>query len=861
MDRFHNQRRGPPRVPYDRVMAGRVSKFMEVKCDPYLTVDDITDHLRQNFFEYGRRKRHVLKTMVTQIYSELNVKEIHIEDQNRENNMQKNTDVVELDNNRANNSFSNLYSKSKKKDGEINEANAEELIDLSSDGSDSEERSESKKRKTDSEPDWEIETKGANKKDDERFTEDNGEGLGSFCDEVSNGDAKKIEKLNDASASTPIVNKKQVNIEEEIQPNIKIIEERILNSKGTSKTNIVKAIETPKSTTKRPALDPTLSLSNKRKKREIIPTETNLSFKDIGGNEKVLKEVVKLSLHMKHIELYSTIGEPPPRGFLLHGPPGAGKTLLAHALAGELKVPLLKVAGPEIIGGISGQSEERIRDLFEQAVSCAPCIIFFDEVDAISPDRESASKDMERRIVAQLLTSLDSLEYDERGKQVLVIGATNRPDSIDPALRRAGRFEREVCLGIPDRESRLEILKVITKNRKLSTEISLQTLAERTPGYVGADLKALMRESALSAISRVSLQLRNTSEEQEVQVETELQIKDPELKALLMWYNDDTEISEDHLSQVFVTKQDFDNALKVVQPSAKREGFATVPNVTWENVGSLKDIRHQLQMSIMFPVKYPKLFGKSTPSGVLLCGPPGCGKTLLAKAVANEAGINFISVKGPELLNMYLGESERAVRQCFQRARNSQPCVIFFDEIDALCPKRSSLGDNNSSMRIVNQLLTEMDGFEGRGGVFLMAATNRPDIIDPAVMRPGRFDRILFVNLPNEQDRKEILLALTRQGKDPLMSEDVDFDKIAADERCQGFSGADLEQLVKEAREQCILEIVNSVNESDAPIDDTENVTIGFRHFDTALKRIKPSVSKADCKTYESLKQRYTTSD
>ncbi|XP_026688755.1 nuclear valosin-containing protein-like, partial [Diaphorina citri] len=244
---------------------------------------------------------------------------------------------------------------------------------------------------------------------------------------------------------------------------------------------------------------------------------------------------------MKHIELYSAIGEPPPRGFLLHGPPGAGKTLLAHALAGELNVPLLKVAGPEIIGGISGQSEERIRDLFEQALSSAPCIIFFDEVDAISPDRESASKDMERRIVAQLLTSLDNLEFDESGKQVLVIGATNRPDSIDPALRRAGRFEREVCLGIPDRESRLEILKVITKNRKLAPEISLQVLAERTPGYVGADLKALMRESALSAISRVSLELRNTSEEKEDRLDNELQVKDEELKALLKWYNDSTE--------------------------------------------------------------------------------------------------------------------------------------------------------------------------------------------------------------------------------------------------------------------------------------------------------------------------------
>lgn len=848
MDRYGINRRGPPRIPHDRVMQGRVVKYVETKCDPFLSVDDITDHLRQNFFEYGRRKRNALRLMVTQIYSEITPhvpKEVNIEDQDKEEN------IVELDNNRANDSFSKLYSKLNKDDGNKTKQKPEELIDLSSDESDIEHQ-DPKKQKVNNNKDETI-NGIVDGQSDEKFTEDSFEPL-------------DIVKPDDTSTSTPVVTTTQEKITENVfQTNdaCKIIEEKINTPKpkSSAKCNGVKSIQTPKTPLKRPAADPALSLTSKRKKREIIPTETKLSFKDIGGNEKVLKEVVKLSLHMKHIELYNAIGEPPPRGFLLHGPPGAGKTLLAHALAGELNVPLLKVAGPEIIGGISGQSEERIRDLFDQAVSLAPSIIFFDEVDAISPDRESASKDMERRIVAQLLTSLDSLEYDENGTQVLVIGATNRPDSIDPALRRAGRFEREVCVGIPDRGSRLEILKVLTKDRKLSPDISLSTLAERSPGYVGADLKALMREAALSAISRVSLTMKKTSDELEVQPENELNIKDEELKALLLWYNDDTEISEELLSQVFITQQDFENALKVVQPSAKREGFATVPNVTWDNVGSLKDIRHQLQMSIMFPVKYPKLFGKSTPSGVLLCGPPGCGKTLLAKAVANEAGINFISVKGPELLNMYLGESERAVRQCFQRARNSQPCVIFFDEIDALCPKRSSLGDNNSSMRIVNQLLTEMDGFEGRGGVFLMAATNRPDIIDPAVMRPGRFDRILFVNLPHEQDRKEILLALTKQGHDPKMNEDVDFEKIAADKRCEGFSGADLEQLVKEAREQAILEIVSAEKESESPVDDTECITICFRHFDTALKRIKPSVSKSDCITYEALKHRYTISD
>lgn len=847
MDRYgFNNKKGPLRIPHDRVLQGRVVKFVEMKCDPYLSVDDITDHLRQNFFEYGRRKRHALKLMVAQIFSEMNIKPP--KEGNIDSNTNGNGDVVELENNQANNSFSNLYSKINKKEN-ATKPNAKDFIDLGSEGSDNEEETTAQKSDHDGVEDIQS---------DEKLSEN--------IIEESNS-------INDSSVCTSAVANLQDN---EFKGNIKIIKEKIVTLNGKSIIPGAKCIieennETPKTPLKRRAPDQSLSSTSKRKKREIIPTETKLSFKDIGGNEKVLKEIVKLSLHMKHIELYSALGEPPPRGFLLHGPPGAGKTLLAHALAGELNVPLLKVAGPEIVGGISGQSEERIRDLFEQAVSLAPSIIFFDEVDAISPDRESASKDMERRIVAQLLTSLDNLDFDESAKQVLVIGATNRPDSIDPALRRAGRFEREVCLGIPDRESRLEILKVITKNRKLSPDISLHILAERSPGYVGADLKALMREAALSAISRVALSLRNKQEIQEindlkrkdeqVQQDNELNIKDEELKSLLVWYNDNSVISEELLSQVFITQQDFENALKVVQPSAKREGFATVPNVTWENVGSLKDVRHQLQMSIMFPVKYPKLFGKSTPSGVLLCGPPGCGKTLLAKAVANEAGINFISVKGPELLNMYLGESERAVRQCFQRARNSQPCVIFFDEIDALCPKRSSLGDNNSSMRIVNQLLTEMDGFEGRGGVFLMAATNRPDILDPAIMRPGRFDRILFVNLPNEQDRKEILLALTKQGKEPKMSEDIDFEKIAADQRCQGYSGADLEQLIKEAREHAILEIVNAEEKSDVPVDDTESVTIYLRHFDTALKRIKPSVSKTDCKTYESLKQRYTSSD
>uniref|UniRef100_A0A8C4ZLV8 AAA+ ATPase domain-containing protein n=1 Tax=Gadus morhua TaxID=8049 RepID=A0A8C4ZLV8_GADMO len=513
------------------------------------------------------------------------------------------------------------------------------------------------------------------------------------------------------------------------------------------------------------------AIPNRSKLPELqYPT---LKFEDVGGNENTLTEVCKLLIHMRHPEVYQQLGVVPPRGFLLHGPPGCGKTLLAQAVAGEMELPMLKVSAPELVSGVSGESEQKLRELFEQAVTSAPCILFIDEIDAITPKREVASKDMERRIVAQLLTCMDDLNSLEVTVQVLVIGATNRPDSLDPALRRAGRFDREICLGIPDEAARLRILKTLCRKLKLPEDFDYKLLARLTPGYVGADLMALCREAAMSAVNRVLLDLHDQATRDATTdpepgpgpaLGPEPGPSQTELWRLQQLLRSAEPLSPDQLAGLSILLSDFQVSLASVQPSSKREGFATVPDVTWEDVGALLDIREELTMAILAPVRSPEQFralGLSAPAGVLLAGPPGCGKTLLAKAVANESGLNFISVKGPELLNMYVGESERAVRQVFQRGCNSAPCVIFFDEIDALCPRRSG-HESGASVRVVNQLLTEMDGLETRKQVFIMAATNRPDIIDPAVLRPGRLDKTLYVGLPPPADRHAILLTITK---------------------------------------------------------------------------------------------------
>ena len=535
----------------------------------------------------------------------------------------------------------------------------------------------------------------------------------------------------------------------------------------------------------------TLSSSGgkKRKKLEVSVTTSSVSFDDFGGNEDVLKNICKLLVHLKHPEVYKKLGVTPPRGFLLHGPPGCGKTLLAHAIAGELQLPFIKISAPEIVSGVSGDSEKKLRELFDQALDSAPCVLFIDEIDCITQKRESAGKEMERRIVAQLLSCMDGLGERPEAR-VVVIGATNRADSLDPALRRAGRFDREIGLGIPDSPARRRILEVMCRDLRLAAGTDLGNLAHLTPGYVGADLTSLTREAAMAAVNRVFGDLVPGGE--------------ADITSLMSSLKETTSIEDSELEKLYIENQDWQVALKIVQPSAKREGFVTVPDVSWNDVGAMEAVREELQLAILAPVNHKEQFdslGLPNSSGVLLVGPPGCGKTLVAKAIANEAGINFISVKGPELINMYVGESERAVRSVFLRAKNSRPCVIFFDEVDSLAPKRSSSSsDGGSSSRVVNQLLTEMDGVEGREGVWVMAATNRPDILDPAVLRPGRLDKILYIGFPGPRDRLEILRAITKDGTRPRLGAEVDLGELGADSRCEGFSGADVGNLVRQVR-------------------------------------------------------------
>uniref|UniRef100_A0A8C8SID7 Nuclear VCP like n=1 Tax=Pelusios castaneus TaxID=367368 RepID=A0A8C8SID7_9SAUR len=574
----------------------------------------------------------------------------------------------------------------------------------------------------------------------------------------------------------------------------------------------------------------------------------------------ILQEVCKMLIHVRHPEVYNHLGVVPPRGFLLHGPPGCGKTLLAQAIAGELELPMLKVAATEMVSGVSGESEQKLRELFEQAVNNAPCILFIDEIDAITPKREVASKDMERRIVAQLLTCMDDLNNLAATAQVLVIGATNRPDSLDPALRRAGRFDREICLGIPDETARERILQTLCRKLRLPESFDFHYLAHMTPGYVGADLMALCREAAMCTVNRVLIKLEEqkgaqageTMSDQSLEVGTEALVekdtKHPELpdelQRLLELLKEKDPLLEEQLQKLCIEMNDFIVALSSVQPSAKREGFVTVPDVTWADIGALEDIREELTMAILAPVRNPEQFkalGLTAPAGVLLAGPPGCGKTLLAKAVANESGLNFISVKGPELLNMYVGESERAVRQVFQRARNSAPCVIFFDEVDALCPRRSD-HEAGASVRVVNQLLTEMDGLENRRQVFIMAATNRADIIDPAILRPGRLDKTLYVGLPPPADRFAILKTITKDGTRPPLAVDVSLEEIAYDQRCDCYTGADLSALVREAS-VCALRQEMAIQNGKSKKGE---IKISQKHFEEAFKKVKSSISRKD---------------
>ena len=537
-----------------------------------------------------------------------------------------------------------------------------------------------------------------------------------------------------------------------------------------------------------------------------------VTYDDIGDLEEAkqkIREMVELPL--RHPELFKRLGIDPPKGILLYGPPGTGKTLLAKAVANETDAYFIAINGPEIMSKFYGESEQRLREIFEEAKEHAPAIIFIDEIDAIAPKREEVTGEVEKRVVAQILALMDGLEA--RG-DVIVIGATNRPNAVDPALRRPGRFDREIEIGIPDKRGRLEILKVHTRSMPLAKDVDLEKLAEITHGYVGADIAALCREAAMKALRRVLPKIDLEREEIPVEV----------------------------LETIEVTMEDFMNAYREITPSALREIEVEVPTVRWTDIGGLEEVKQQLREAVEWPLKYPDSFrrlGIDPPKGILLYGPPGTGKTLLAKAVATESEANFVSIKGPEVFSKWVGESERAVRELFRKARQVAPSIIFIDEIDALAPMRGLVStDSGVTERVVSQLLTEIDGLERLEGVVVIAATNRPDIIDPALLRPGRFDRLIYVPPPDEKARLEILKVHTRNM--PL-AEDVDLLEIA--KKTEGYTGADIEVLVREAGLLALRENIN--------ID-----KVYARHFEEALKKVKPSLTQDIIKFYEAWNER-----
>ncbi|TFG13349.1 AAA family ATPase [Candidatus Thorarchaeota archaeon] len=556
-----------------------------------------------------------------------------------------------------------------------------------------------------------------------------------------------------------------------------------------------------------------LNIADKPTGDAISPSQ--VTYEEIGGLSEPIQRIREMvELPMRHPEIFKRLGIAPPRGLILHGPPGTGKTLLAKAVATESEANFIHINGPEIMSKFYGESEQKLRKIFEDAEENAPSIIFIDELDAIAPKREDVQGEVERRVVAQLLATMDGLKA--RG-QVIVIGATNRINALDPALRRPGRFDRELEIGVPDEIGRLEILHIHSRGMPLTKEgkgeVDLEKMAKVTHGFVGADLEALCREAAMKALRRYLPQF-NLEEE---------------------------EIPQAVLEELEVKYDDFIGALREIQPSAVREVFIEIPDVHWSDIGGLEEEKQNLIEVVEWPLQRPDSFkriGIQPPKGVLIFGPPGCGKTLLARAVATESEANFISVKGPELLSKWVGESEKAIREVFRKARTAAPAIIFFDEIDAVAPTRGrSAGDSHVTERVISQLLTEMDGLESMRDIIVLAATNRPELMDPALKRTGRFDRSIYVRAPDSESRKEIFEIYTREM--PL-ADDVDIDRLVAE--TENFVGGDIEALCREAGMRALR-------------DDFDIEHVSWKHFEEALKDMNPSVSKEIIDRYDKMKK------
>jgi len=524
-----------------------------------------------------------------------------------------------------------------------------------------------------------------------------------------------------------------------------------------------------------------------------------ITYEDIGGlHEEIqrIREMVELPL--RHPELFQRLGIEPPRGIFLFGPPGCGKTLLAKAVANESDANFYVISGPEIMSKFYGESEARLREIFQKAHESAPSIVFIDEMDAIAPKREEVTGEVERRVVAQLLSLMDGM--GSRGN-IIVIGATNRPNAIDPALRRPGRFDREIEIGVPDRQARYEILQIHTRNMPLAKDVDLQKLANLSHGYTGADQSALCREAAMKTLRRYLPEIN--LEEEKIPTET--------------------------LEKMEVKLDDFMAAYREITPTAMREVYVEIPTVKWEDVGGLLDVKQELMEAVEWPIKKPEVFkrvGVQPPKGILLYGPPGCGKTMLARAISTESEANFISIKGPEIFSKWVGESEKAIREVFRKGRTAAPSIIFFDELDSVIPRRGmGYADSGASERVISQLLSEMDGIEALQNVVVIAATNRPDILDPAALRPGRFDRLIYVPTPDERTRLQVLKIHT---KGMPLEKDVNLEELAR--KTMGYSGADLQAICREAG---MIALRHNI----------EAKGISLKDFEDAIEKVKPSLS------------------